>query len=196
MVPEINLLPKMERKKSNNLYVILSLILVGVLLSIMTLQLVSYKRDIGDLTETEAQFVAERDALHTEVAAASTVDQDSLATSVTFVENVSYPVSPLIEEVHSLLLENSYLRDYQFSETDVNLTVDVETMGELSFFLERLLDSTYFVDVKVEQISNFEPFATVDETKENYFDIQPRYSATINLTIDQAYLRAGGSVNE
>ena len=37
-------------------------------------------------------------------------------TSVKFVESVSYPVSPLLLEINKYMKENTYLRNYVFSE--------------------------------------------------------------------------------
>lgn len=196
MVPEINLLPKIESKKSSNFLIILCVILLGALILFLIMQSFSLKKDISALTNEEIQLAAEQEVLVAQVSSTNTEDQGSLSSSVTFVESVSYPVSPLIEEVQSLLIENTYLRDYQFAEMGVNLTADFETMNGLSIFIEKLLNSSYFTDVKVEQISTFEPAVNSEETTdtdETDFDAQPRYSATINLTIDQVYLSAGGA---
>lgn len=196
MVPEINLMPKMERKKSNNLVILLYIVLLGALILFISMQLVSFKKDIVALTLEETQFAEERNLLNAKVSSIHTENQGSLSSSVTFVESVSYSVSPLIGEVHSMLLENTYLRDFQFGETSVNLTADFETMKDFSAFIEKLLKSTYFADVKVEQISKFEPAGNIEGTKGTDFDVQARYSATINLIIDQAYLSAGGAADE
>ncbi|MEK4486611.1 PilN domain-containing protein [Psychrobacillus sp. FSL H8-0484] len=196
MVPEINLLPKIESKRSNNLVIILGLIVFGVIIIFLIMQSFSLKKDISALTTEETQLLAEQEVLAAQISSTSSEDQGSLSSSVTFVESVSYPVSPLIEEVQSLLVENTYLRDYQFAEMDVNLTADFETMNDLSIFIEKLLNSSYFTDVKVQEISTFEPEVNSEETTdtdETDFDVQPRYSAMIDLTIDQAYLSAGGA---
>jgi len=198
MVPEINLLPKIERKQTSNLVIILGVVLFGVLLLFLSIQLFSLKKDISTLSSEETQLVAQREGLVAQVSSSASAQQEqgTLANSVTFVESVSYPISPLIDEVHSLILENTYLRDYQFGETAVDLVVDFETMNDLSVFVENLLNSTYFTDVQVQSISTFEPSGntedTVDSAKTN-FDVQSRYSATFTLIMDQAYLSAGGA---
>lgn len=196
MVPEINLLPKIERKQSSNLVIILGIVLVIAIILFLSMQLFSLKKDINALTLEETQVVAERDVLATQVSTPNTEEQGSLSSSVEFVESVSYPVSPLIDEVHGLLVENTYLRDYQFGETAVNVGADFETMNDLSIFVEKLLNSAYFTDVQVQEISSFEPSVGTednsDTTKIN-FDVQSRYSTTISLIIDKAYISAGGA---
>ncbi|WP_391202198.1 PilN domain-containing protein [Psychrobacillus sp. L4] len=194
MVPEINLLPKMERRKSNNLFLILGVILFVVLILFISMQLFSFKKDINALDTEETQLAAERDVLNAQVSSTNqTEDQGSLSSSVDFVEGVSYPVSPLMDEVQSLLVDNTYLRDYQFDETGVILSADFETMNDVSIFIEKSLNSSYFADVKVEQISTFEPVGNAEEAKGTDFDVQARYSATLNFSIDQTYLSKGGA---
>ncbi|TQR14834.1 malate synthase [Psychrobacillus soli] len=199
MVPEINLLPKIERKQSSNLVIILGIVIIVAMILFLSMQLFSLKKDINALTLEETQVVAERDVLAAQVSTPNTEEQGSLSSSVAFVESVSYPVSPLIDEVHGLLVENTYLRDYQFQETAVDVVADFETMNDLSIFVEKLLNSVYFIDVQVQEISSFEPSVGTDETSdtsETNFDVQSRYSTTISLIIDQAYLSAGGARNE
>ncbi|MEI4769409.1 hypothetical protein WAX74_07090 [Psychrobacillus sp. FJAT-51614] len=188
MVPEINLLPKMESKKSNNLIIILSIILVGALILFLSIQFLSLKKDISTLTTEETKIVAERDVLVAQVSSANTGYQGSLSDSVSFVESVSYPVSPLIEEIHSLLLLNTYLRNYEFGESEIIFDVDFETMNDISIYVEKLLNSEYFTDVQVQEINNFVPPGSTEESAIIDFDIQSRYSAKIKLTIDQTYL--------
>ena len=198
MVPEINLLPKIERKQSSNLVLILGGVLFGVLVLFLSMQLFSLKKDISALSSEETQLVEQRDVLVAQVSSSASAQeaQGTLASSVTFVESISYPVSPLIDEVHRLLLENTYLRDYQFGETGVDLVVDFETMNDLSVFVENLLNSPYFTDVQVQSISTFEPSGNTEDTADSTktdFDVQSRYSATFTLIMDQAYLSAGGA---
>lgn len=194
MVPEINLLPQMERRKSSKLFVIISAILIGLLLLFLCFQFFALKKEIKGLESEEIQLVGERDLLNAEVSALATGDQGSHSSSVAFVESVSYPVSPLIDEIYSLIEVNTYLRTYLFDETGILLTADFETMNEISTFIERLLNSRYFSDIKVETINNFEPVGKQGTEVENevQFGVQWRYTAQIKLEINEAYLSEGG----
>lgn len=194
MVPEINLLPQIERRKSSNLLVIIGAILIVLLLIFLLIQYFTLKSDVTSLSSQETEITVERDLLSAEVAAMATGEQGSLSSSVTFVESVSYPVSPLIDEIQSLLAENTYLRAYQFNEEGVLLEADFETMNEISSFIERLLNSSYFGDVKVETLSSFEPVGEGDTEDDKIdFDVQWRYSATLFLVYEETYLRDGGT---
>lgn len=89
------------------------------------------------------------------------------------------------------------MRSYQFDETGILLSADLETMNEISLFIERLLNSDYFSDVKIETVSTFEPVGEQDaEADEVNFDVQWRYSATIHLEINESYLSEGGTRDE
>lgn len=197
MVPEINLLPQFEKRKSSSLLVIISAIAIGLLLVLLCFQFFTLKKDIKSLESEETQLVEKRDLLSAEVSTIDNGDQGSHSSSVAFVESVSYPVSPLIDEIYSLIESNSYLRSYQFGEAGILLSVDFETMNEISSFIERLLNSAYFSDIKVETLSTFEPAGGQEQTKEEVdevnFDVQWRYSATIQLDINQSYLSEGGN---
>lgn len=195
MVPEINLLPQFERRKSSKLLAIIGAIVIGLLLVFLCFQFFTLKKDIKILESEETQLVEERDLLSAEVSTLDTVEQGSHSSSVAFVESVSYPVSPLIDEIYSLIESNSYMRSYQFGETGILLSADFETMNEISSLIEKLLNSAYFSDVKVENLSTFEPPGEQNTELEDEvnFDVQWRYSATIQLDINESYLSEGGT---
>lgn len=192
MVPEINLLPKRERQKSNSILVlVISSILILTILVLFFIQYLTVKRDIETLTADETYSTAERDNLTQVVTDLKMSGQGDLQTSVTFAERVSYPVSPLLIEVNALLEPHTYLRQYEFVERSIHISVDVETMKSLSLFVDKLLTSDYFSDVKVESVTNFE-LSNSEENTEKKYEIIPRYSAILNLDVDQTYLENGG----
>lgn len=192
MVPEINLLPKMERQKSNSILIIaIGLILFITVILLFFVQYFSIKGDIETLTAEETYSVAEREDLTQLVKDINMSGQGNLQTSVSFAESVSKPVSPLLIEVNALLEEHTYLREYEFTNQSINITIDVETMMSLSKFVDKLLVSEYFSDVKVESVTHFE-LSNSTESIEERFEIIPRYSAIINLDVNQSYLENGG----
>ncbi|MCZ8533039.1 hypothetical protein [Psychrobacillus psychrodurans] len=192
MVPEINLLPKMERQKSNSILITaIGFILFITVILLFFVQYFSIKGDIETLTAEETYSVAEREDLTQLVNEINMSGQGNIQTSVSFAESVSKPVSPLLIEVNALLEEHTYLREYDFTNQSINITIDVETMMSLSKFVDNLLVSEYFSDVKVESVTNFE-LSNSTESIEERFEIIPRYSAIINLDVNQSYLENGG----
>ena len=192
MVPEINLLPKRERQKSNFILILaISLVLLITVILLLFIQYFSVKGDIETLTAEETYTVAEKEDLTQLVNEINMSGQGDLQTSVTFAESVSKPVSPLLNEVNTLLEKHTYLRQFEFVNQTILISVDVETMTSLSKFVDKLLVSNYFSNVKVESVTNFD-LSNSSESEEKKFEIIPRYSAIINLNIDQSYLENGG----
>lgn len=192
MVPEINLLPKRERQKSNFILILaISLVLLITVILLLFIQYFSVNGDIETLTAEETYKVAEKEDLTQLVNEINMSGQGDLQTSVTFSESVSNPVSPLLIEVNKLLEKHTYLRQFEFVDQTILISVDVETMTSLAKFVDKLLVSNYFLDVKVESVTNFD-LSNSSESVEKRFEIIPRYSAIINLNIDQSYLKNGG----
>lgn len=194
MIPDINLLPKIEKGEAS---LKIAFILVGVL-SVLTLGLLAWtffsaKSEIASVVPERDSLIMTRDGLQAEVASFETMSQGSLEESVAFVERVSYPVSPVITETRNLLPLNTYLRAYVFSETGVQVTVDFETLNAVSTYVSDLEKSPYFSDVQLGTIQNFDVNPSGEElSAEQQFSEVPRYSVEIMLLIDQLYVAAGG----
>ena len=194
MIPDINLLPKIEKGATSFK---LAFILVGIL-SILTIGLLaityfSAKSEIASAIPERDSLLQTRDALKAEVTSSQTGSQGSLEESVAFVERVSYPVSPIIIETRNLLPTDTYLRSYAFSETGVQVAVDFETLNAISSYVSQLEKSPYFSDIQVGTIQNFELNPTGEEVNDTQqFTEVPRYSVEIFLVVDQLYVAAGG----
>ncbi|MBG9456628.1 hypothetical protein ABE61_22120 [Lysinibacillus sphaericus] len=195
MVPEINLLPDLEKKHSTpTLIYVVFIILIGMIVGYMIFLFFQAKNDLIKLSAQEMELSSQHEQLQTELDVKQNVNEGSLEQSVQFVEKVSYPVTPLMDETQVLLPEQTYLRDYVFGEKNVEVTADFETMSVISSYLEKLTASRYFNDIQVDTISNFDVSIgnQEEESAKNKFKEVPRYSATITLGIDFKFL-AGGS---
>lgn len=198
MIPNINLLPKTDKRKaeSNLVYIIIGAIAI-LALAFMLWQYFSARSSLADLTTEEAtlqQEVAQLQTQYDSLLAAQ--NRGSLEQSVTFVERVSYAVSPLIDETQDLLPANTYLRSYSFTETAVSINVDFETLGNIAQYVSALENSLYFTDAQLSNVSNFElnPVSSGEEEEDESekFNEVPRYSTTITIDINQTYLATGG----
>ena len=194
MIPDINLLPKIEKGATSLKF---AFILIGIL-SILTLCLLAWtyfsaRSEIASAVPERDSLLLTRDALNAEIASSQTGSQGSLEESVAFVERVSYPVSPIIIETRNLLPTDTYLRSYAFSETGVQVAVDFETLNAISTYVSQLEKSPYFDDVQVGTIQNFDLNPTGEEVNDTQqFTEVPRYSVEIFLVINQLYVAAGG----
>lgn len=194
MIPDINLMPKLERRESSSklLYVLLGIIFLLALL-VLGWMYISARANLADLTSEQAALEKNRNKLEAELSAMQTMNKGSLEESVAFVELVSYPVSPLIDETQGLLPDNTYLREYVFGEASVTIKVDFETLNAISKYVSRLEKSPYFIDSQVGTIENFELNPTEEgESQEVKFNEVPRYSVEVMLMIDVTYVAAGG----
>ncbi|MFJ7735052.1 PilN domain-containing protein [Lysinibacillus sp. NPDC097287] len=196
MVPEINLLPNLEKKKASPtlLYAVI-IAITAIALAYMIFLYFGAKSDISTLSKQEQNLTTQRGELQQKLDATNNVNAGSLAQSVKFVENVSYPVTPLIAETQVLLPEHTYVRGYTFDDESVTVTIDFETMNDISKYVEKLGASNYFRDTQVDTIENFDVALgeqTDDKRLEDKFKEIPRYTVTTKLFIDYSYLARGG----
>lgn len=194
MVPDINLLPNLEKKHSTpTLIYVVFIILIGMIIGYLIFLFFQAKSDLTTLNAQEVELSSQREQLQIELDGKQNANKGSLEQSVHFVENVSYPVTPLMDETQVLLPEQTYLRNYVFGEKNVEITADFETMSAISAYLEKLTASHYFNDIQVDTISNFDVAIGSQEEKsaKNKFKEVPRYSATITLGIDFKFLAGG-----
>ncbi len=139
----------------------------------------------------EQQVIAERNQLQEELDS-MTVNTGSLKQSIEFVEQISYPVSSIIDETIRLKTEHSYLREYAFDAKTAKVTIDFETLSDIANYLSRLTGSAYFQDVQVSSIEHFDPSDREEEKDTTNFNEIPRYEVVFTLFINQQYLAAGG----
>ena len=197
MIPDINLLPKVAQDEgSSKTFFVLIAIITLLLLAIMSWLYFSARTNVVNLTAEEQSLQVERDALQSQLANLQGTNQGSLEESVSFVERVSYPITPLIDETQGVLPDNTYLRGYSFGESTVSFSVDFETLNSISTYIERLERSDYFLDTQVGSIANFEltPTGEEQDVKQKFTEV-PRYTVEVTLMINETHLAAGG-VNE
>ncbi|KPN96420.1 PilN domain-containing protein [Lysinibacillus sp. ZYM-1] len=194
MVPDINLLPQLEKKTASpKLFYSLLMVLVALIVAYLLFLFFTSKSNLTHLAAEEQTLTTQLEQLQQELDTRQTIDQGSIEKSVSFIQSVSYPVTPLIDESKTLLPTNAYLRSYIFGENTVNIEADFETMADISKYVERLLMSSYFTDAQINTVSNFDIELGVQRelTPEQKFKEVPRYSVSITATIDFMYLAGG-----
>ncbi|WP_107841577.1 PilN domain-containing protein [Metasolibacillus meyeri] len=195
MIPDINLLPHVSRSESNFkiFYSILAIVAL-LILSFIIWQFFSAKSEVTKLTNEQQTLQAQKDRLQSEYDALLANNTGSIQQAVAFVEKVSYPVSPLMDEIRTLLLANSYLRNYTFDQQKVIVQADFETFTDISKYVALLEHSEYFNDVQLGTVKDFEVDPNND-IKENEVDFSTisRYSVQIELYINEIYLATGGA---
>ncbi|WP_107942340.1 hypothetical protein [Metasolibacillus fluoroglycofenilyticus] len=197
MIPDINLLPHVSRTESNfKIFYSILAIATLLLLSLIVWQSFATQAEVTKLTNEQQALQAQRDQLQNDYNALLNANTGSIEQAVIFVEKVSYPVSPLVDEVRALLIPNSYLRNYMFGEEKVTVRADFETFTDISKYVALLEQSEYFNDVQLGTVTDFEvnPSGANDTINENEVDFGSvsRYSVQIELYIDKIYLANGG----
>ena len=194
MIPDINLLPNTggDEGDPRTGYILLGIIAI-LLLAIMSWLYFSARTEVVNLTNEEQSLQAERDAEQIELDALQGAGQGSIDESLAFIEQISYPATPLVDETQRLLPDNTYLRSYSFEQSAVTFTVDFETLNAISTYIGRLEASPYFLDIQVREIANFELGSSEQQQNtEARFSEVPRYTVEVMLAIDGAYLATGG----
>lgn len=193
MIPDINLLPPIKKKGNQPARTMWLLALLTILLLALFIWLYFDARShVIELQAQEDLLVMQREQLQQEYDALISENKSSLEDSIAFVERVSYKVSPLIDETQNLLQEHTYLRNYAFSDTTLQVTVDFETISAVSSYVQALENSPYFSDVQVGAVSNFDVTPSELQQEENRFDEVPRYSVNLTIAIDMLYIALGG----
>lgn len=108
------------------------------------------------------------------------------------INQISYPVSPIIDETVRLQPEHSYLREYAFEEEAAEVAMDFETLSDISDYLTQLSNSPFFKDAQVTSIEQFELGGEEEEEREGDFHEIPRYEVRFKLYVDSNSLAAGG----
>ncbi|CAM5182860.1 Tfp pilus assembly protein PilN OS=Ureibacillus acetophenoni OX=614649 GN=SAMN05877842_10472 PE=4 SV=1 [Ureibacillus acetophenoni] len=195
MIPDINLLPKLEKQQTTSKLFYLILAAATLLaLAFFAWQYFSASSSISSLQAQEANLIQHRDQLQMGLTDMTANQQTSFEDTVEYLDVISYPVLPLINEIEKLKMNNSYLRNYSFGVDTVTISMDFETLSDISKYLNRLKNSAYFVDVQISYVSQFKlGNETETEETEEDFNVQPRQSANITLTIDEIYLATGGT---
>lgn len=198
MIPDINLLPKREKKSSTLKIVIIlavSIVLIAAIVATVIFKVTKSEIEAASLEQQRLQAqLTQYQATHEVLVAES--NRNTLQGAVTFIESVSYAVSPIIDTTEKHLLPHSYLRNYAFAETQVTITVDFESIKDASDYVAALIKDAYFKDVQLTSVTNFEVDPTgTEQTDQVLFKEIPRYTANITMEINQSYL-AGGGENE
>ncbi|MFJ7933526.1 PilN domain-containing protein [Sporosarcina sp. NPDC096371] len=195
MVPEINLLPQMERKSAGNRWVALLLGIAFILIVLfLAFQYFSLTKSVNALQVDQQALLADRTSIEANITALEQPEQMDLTTVVEVLESGTYPVSPLIEELNRYRGNHVYLREFILIDSEIEFVLDFETMPETATYVGELTGSAYFTDVKVEEITTVDLALEEEERTTESFDVMERFTNRFTVTFDPSYLRSGGAV--
>ena len=201
MLPDINLLPEYERENSL-LYI---LFWIGLIISFILFGVLGYfyfteKNSMKETDSLLQELYDEKSQLEEQLAALTTEEEtDSIVNAATFVENHLIPTSAFIDELITMLPENGYLSNYNYTYQSVDIETQFETMGEAADYVSALLASNYVKDAMINEIYTFELSSEENEAEENeeeMFNVIPRYNVSYTIDVDQSFMREAGGGNE
>lgn len=201
MLPDINLLPEYERENSL-LYI---LFWIGLIISFILFGVLGYfyfteKNSMKETDSLLQELYDEKSQLEEQLAALTTEEEtDSIVNAATFIENHLIPTSAFIDELITLLPENGYLSNYNYTYQSVDIETQFETMGEAADYVSALLASNYVKDAMINEIYTFELSSEENEAEENeeeMFNVIPRYNVSYTIDVDQSFMREAGGGNE
>lgn len=201
MLPDINLLPEYERENSL-LYI---LFWIGLIISFILFGVLGYfyfteKNSMKETDSLLQELYDEKSQLEEQLATLTTEEEtDSIVNAATFIENHLIPTSAFIDELITMLPENGYLSNYNYTYQSVDIETQFETMGEAADYVSALLASNYVKDAMINEIYTFELSSEENEAGENeeeMFNVIPRYNVSYTIDVDQSFMREAGGGNE
>lgn len=152
-LPEINLLPRYERRSERSytlfvlftVFVFLSFILLGVFYFITNSKLATAE-DVYDQLNNEAEI------LQSELDQLEIGDGPSLADAVAFVEQQIIETSAFITQLDDLLPGESYLSNYEYGSQVTSINAHFLELNTVANYTTQLTESDYIRDTRVNEI--------------------------------------------
>lgn len=193
MIPDINLLlPKLEKRTSNRTTLWLGVVIAVLIVTIFGIYYFTLNSEVQSLRSQQQNLSKEVDRYNKQMTNFQNESQGSYDQSVKFVESVSYPVTPIIDSIESHLESYEKLTNITYTESGVNITADFETLHGVSTYVQNLMTDKLYTDVQVSSVTSFDPDKKEYQNATASDLLVPRYTATIELKLNQANLLAEG----
>lgn len=192
MIPNINLLPKVEKRTSNRTMLWLGIVIALLIVTVFAIYYLTLKSEVQSLRSQQQNLSKEVDRYNKQMTNFQSESQGSYDQSVKFVESVSYPVTPIIDSLEGHLESYEKLTNITYTESGVNITADFETLHGVSTYVQNLMTDKLYTDVQVSSVTSFEPDKKEYQNATASDLLVPRYTATIELKLNQANLLAEG----
>lgn len=188
MLVNINLLPQREKKKGSSLVLIaisLLLLLVGGGWLLLQYQSLQVKLSTAQQQLNTAQKLREiEEGKGSQQVSASSVEQ--LESIVQWAEQKQVPTVLILHHLIAALPDRGLFLNYQYSgDGIVNLTVQFDTVPEVSGYLHRLQEDQVIEEAKLTNIITV-PMVAIKEEQDSYI---PRHQAQFQLKLNIAKLK-------
>lgn len=188
-IPDVNLLPNIERQSNLALYLfiaLLSLTLIGY--GVTAFYYFSTKSKLADAT-TELSELEEKEAdLEVDLNLAES-NEFNLETAVLFADYYDIPTSVLIKEVSKYLSGNGrgYLSEFSYQNREASIITQFDAFDDVAGYTNDLQHSKFIIETNLNSIDT----VTVGgmEIEDDDFTTVPRYQATFQLLLDKEELK-------
>lgn len=196
-LPDINLLPKYERQSSKHFILFIAVIII-LFISYLSIGVYYFiaKNNLTTANQVNEQLDEEIADLQLHVHTDETDSASSLGQAVQFAENHSIPTSVFIQELYTLLPENSYLSEYEYKNQLAEVAVHFEALDVVADYTTSLSTSNLIIDTKVDKVEAFQIKEEPEVGDEKYFDVIPRYETTFTLKINKQNVKGAATENE
>ncbi|MHA6251457.1 PilN domain-containing protein [Oceanobacillus sp. CAU 1775] len=200
MLPEVNLLPKIERTESR-LYTVF---LIGLILFLITLGIfiyfyISITNQLNATEQRVATLESEKQILEANYNTHLADETGpSFSEAVAYIAEHRLPTSRLVDEYITLLPDHAYLSNYNFDYTTVSIQTQFETIDDTSLYVANLTESELLDKVIIEQVSTFEvgDGGMSEEEAGVLYDTIPRYDVSYSMEVNQEKLAGEEEHNE
>lgn len=189
-LPDINLLPEHERDTSFLFPLFIGLVVLTLLLyGFFLYQYITSKKHISAAEEEEAGLIEEEASLSAKLSELDGDDVTTVKGIADFLDTQDIHTSIFVDEMNELLPDNSYLANYDYAVNEATMTIHVETLDDVAAYTDRVKQSEYTRDVKVDDISIFKPVDHGEGDDIYSFAHIPRYEANFTILVNKQAIK-------
>lgn len=189
-LPEVNLLPKVERSSSRQGQIFIGMVIMLVVAyTFIGFFYFTTKANLAHEESTYAALQEENEELQAQMNTSTSTDGDNASDILSFLEGLHMRTSYLLEEVDDLLPDNSYVSEYVYQDYQAELVLHFETFDDIAQYTTSWNESPFSVDVFVDEMDAFHPREESDEEFDYYLHHIPRYETTMTIDLHKPTLR-------
>ena len=187
MLVEINLLPKKERRKSSQLIIAATiLILIAITISIIYFQGRSYGNEM-ELIDKKISTLQKLNNVQQEKLAEENAGNSviKLQEAVQWIEQYPVQTVPIMQNIISLLPERGFIQSFEYSNMDsILVTIQYDAARDAAFYLSSLKQSEWVREAELMNVVAAEIEEEAGLSDDSEVEILPRYSAAYNIVFN------------
>lgn len=194
-LPDINLLPRYERRRSSGIILplLFVLLVLGAFVTVGTLYFM-WNKEIDHLAVQDKSASDKITVLQAEIDKIDQVDLSAREESIAFIDGHDIPTSIFIEELYNLLPDQAYLSSYAYGNLQASVTTEFESLDYVASYLSKLEHSDYMIDAKINNVTTFK--LKDEETTLTPFNMLTRYQSNFTIDVNASTLKGASPSDE